>query len=107
MNVKKSGGGGSSKEHEINDYIKRDKKFIYNEIDIIELGTIIIGMSWASTVNLLFPDVKWKKTGYCINLCWYNQSKVIDFYHPSSRNGPATSYSLLQNVFQSKEFRNL
>ena len=35
MNVKKSGGGGSSKEREINDYIKRDKKFIYNEIDII------------------------------------------------------------------------
>ena len=98
MNVKKSGEGGASEEKEINKYVNRDIEYIHKQIDIIDPKVIIIGMSWASTVNLLFPEVDWKQSGYGIEIGRYNGSKVIDFYHPSSRNGPSASYSLLQNV---------
>ena len=37
----------------------------------------------------------------------HNGAKVIDFYHPSSWNGPSASYSLLQNVVRSTECKNL
>jgi len=107
MNVKKSGGIGSSKEKDINKYIERDIEFIHKQIKIIDPEIIIIGMSWASTVDLLFPDLKWIKSGYAINLARFNESKVIDFYHPSARNGVAASYSLLQNVINTVAFKKL
>lgn len=107
MNVKKSGGTGSSDKNTINKYIERDKEFIDRQIEIIDPEVIIIGMSWASTVDLLFPDLKWTKSGYAINLARFKKSKVIDFYHPSARNGVAASYSLLQNVIRSRTFKNL
>lgn len=107
MNVKKSGGSGSSEENMINEYIRRDFDYIHQQIDIIDPEIVIIGMSWASTVNLLFPDIDWKQSGYGIEIGRHNGAKVIDFYHPSSWNGPSASYSLLQNVVRSEEFKNL
>ena len=107
MNVKKTGGGGRSKKLEINEHIQRDFEFIHDQIDIIKPDVIITGISWVSTRSLLFPDVEWIECGYHIDIGKYKSSKVIDFYHPSARNAPSASYSLLQNVFRSRKFKNL
>ena len=95
MNAKKFGGGGSSEENRINEYIRRDFDYINLLVDIIDPEIIIIGISWASTVNLLFPDIDWKQSGYGIEIGRHNEAKAIDFYHPSSRNSPSASYSLV------------
>ena len=107
MNVKKSGGKGYSLENEINEYIKRDFQFIHEEIDIINPDIILIGMSWTSTVDLLFPGVKWFPSGYATVLGRHKNSKIIDFYHPSSRGGVVAPYCLLQNIVNSKAFKDL
>ena len=107
MNVKKSGGKGSSEEKTINRYIKRDYEFIHEQISVIDPEIIVISMSKDSTVNLLFPEMDWKESGYGTGIGRYENSKVIDFYHPSARSGVAAPYCLLQNIVQSKVFRDL
>lgn len=107
MNVKKSGGLGSSVQKIINKYIERDFSFIHKQIKIIDPEIIIIGMSWERTVELLFPKINWINSGYATYIGKYENAVVIDFYHPSARNGVAASYSLLQNIIQSKPFRKL
>jgi len=105
MNVKKSGGGGNSNNAVMKAYAKRDFEFIHQEIVIIEPQIIITGLSWGSLRKVVFPNIKWQSSGYEIDIGKYKQAKVIDFYHPSSRNAPAASYSLLQNVIESQEFQ--
>ncbi|MBA7541762.1 hypothetical protein ES705_34078 [subsurface metagenome] len=107
MNVKKSGGGGNSNNAVMKVYAKRDFEFIHQEIVIIEPQIIITGLSWGSLRKVVFPNIKWQSSGYEIDIGKYKQAKVIDFYHPSSRNAPAASYSLLQNVIESQEFQRL
>ena len=107
MDVKKTGGGGKSKKSVIDFHIERDFNLIHKEIKIINPEIIVTGLSWKSTRDLLFPDVQWKECGYHIKVGKYDNRKVIDFYHPSSRNVPSASYSLLQNVVRSRTFKKL
>lgn len=98
MNVKKIGGTGNSKESEMLEHAKKNFEFIHKQIEIIKPEIIITGFSWESLVDSIFPKVKWRKSGYDTGICKYGDAVVIDFYHPSSRNAPAASYSLLQNI---------
>jgi len=107
MNVKKSGGGENSNKAVMKAYAKRDFEFIHQEIVIIEPQIIITGLSWGSLREVVFPNIEWQRSGYEIDIGKYKQAKVIDFYHPSSRNAPSAAYSLLQNVVISGVFNNL
>lgn len=107
MNVKKSGGNGTSDPEIINDHIKNNLNFLLKEIEIINPEIIITCLSWENSVNILFPDATWSSSGYNIRIGRFKQAKVIDFYHPSSRNAPAAVYSLLQNVINSNAFQSL
>ncbi|MCB0824022.1 MAG: hypothetical protein KDC09_15095 [Bacteroidales bacterium] len=107
MNIKKTGGTGSSKYERILEHLKTNYQFIHHQIDIIDPEIIVLGLSWKEIRNELFPEIKWLNSGYDILIGRHKNSKVIDFYHPSSRNAPAAMYSLLQNVIQAPQFKNL
>jgi len=107
MNIKKVGGGGKSKFDRIMYHVKKSYDFIHREIDIIDPEIIILGITWKEIRTELFPDLEWKDSGYDIAIAKYKKTKIIDFYHPSSRNAPAAAYSLMQNIIRSKAFKEL
>jgi len=107
MNIKKSGGAGNSELNNMIEHIKQNISFIHRQIEIIEPEIIITGTSWNELRNTLFPNLGWLKSGYDIDIAKFKQSKVVDFYHPSSRTPPAASYSLLQNIVGSEAFKEL
>lgn len=107
MNIKKSGGIGNSESKIMTQHLKINFEFLHKQIGIIDPEIIIIGLSWNELRDGLFPQIKWYDSGYDIKIGKFNNSKVIDFYHPSSRTGPAASYSLLQNIVTSDKFKSL
>jgi hypothetical protein len=107
MNIKKNGGGGSSHYDDIMDHLKLNFQLIHQQINIIDPDIIILGLSWRDVRDNLFPEAKWINSGYDVPISKINNYKVIDFYHPSSRNAPAAAYSLLQNIIQSRQFIEL
>lgn len=107
MNIKKTGGSGSSKYVQILEHLKMNYNFLHQQINIISPDIIITGTSREELRNNLFPDVNWVNSGYDIAIGRYKNSKVVDFYHPSSRTAPAASYSLLQNIINSDQFKKL
>lgn len=107
VNIKKSGGTGNSDFSEMMRHLQMNKEFLCREIDIINPEIIITGVTWNELLHGLFPGKEWIKSGYTILLSRCKNARVIDFYHPSARNGPAASYSLMQNVVKSDAFQNL
>lgn len=107
MNIKKNGGKGSSNKEEIKEHLIQNKKRLLNQISIIGPDIIVTGLTWKSLRNELFDTVNWKHSGYNIAIGKFKKAKIIDFYHPSARNAAAASYSLLENVVNSSNFKNL
>lgn len=107
MNIKKSGGCGISECSMMIKHAEINRSFLQRQIDIICPDIIILGTSWNGLRDTIFPDVNWSGSGYDVLIGRYNHSKIIDFYHPSSRTPPAAAYSLLQNIIQSNNFKNL
>ena len=108
MNIKKTGGKGNSNYKEMMRHLEMNIKNLHKQIDIIAPDIIITGIiNWKDFRTKLFPNTKWIESGFSIAIGRSGKAKVIDFYHPSSRNAPAASYSLLQNVIQSKPFQQL
>lgn len=107
MNLKKSSGKGAAQYSQMSGSVKKEKKLIYEQIRIIAPEVIILGLSWKDLTDELFDKVEWKESGFQILVGKWNETKLIDFYHPSSRTPPSASYSLLQNVVRSKVFQRL
>lgn len=107
MNIKKSGGNGNSEYNGMMKHLKMNFDFLHRQIEIISPDIIITGTSWKELCDGLFPTVEWKPSGYDIVIGKFNNAKVIDYYHPSSRIAPAASYSLLQNIISSDKFQSL
>lgn len=108
MNVKKIGGIGLSSEADIREHFTKNKLYIIEEIEIINPDIIILGLSFDETYhNNLYQDINWITSGYNVKIGKYNNIRFIDFYHPSVRFSPSATYSLLQNVYQSKAFQTL
>ncbi|MCX6320389.1 MAG: hypothetical protein NTX93_01080 [Bacteroidia bacterium] len=107
LNIKKSGGGGNSELKRMSEHLKMNFDFLHKQIEIIDPEILILGLSWNKLRDGLFPNIKWEKSGYDILIGKHNKSKVIDYYHPSSRTAPAASYSLLQNIVLSDKFKSL
>lgn len=108
MNVKKSGGKGLANRDNIYEIVTKHKDYIVREIKIINPDIIILGLSFdKELIAQLFGHLDWRPSGYSINIAKFENSKVINFYHPSARNAAPASYSLMQNVIRSDAFRNL
>lgn len=108
MNIKKVGGGSISDCSTMMNYVKLNFNSLHKQIEIISPEIIITGLSWPKLRNALFPSVEWKKSGYDkVMIGKFNNIKIIDFYHPSSRSAPAASYSLLQNIVNNDKFKSL
>jgi len=107
MNIKKSGGGGSAEYVSMMEHVKTNFIFLHRQIKIVSPDIIILGTSWSELRNGLFPNIKWTSSGYVRSIGRHENARVIDYYHPSSRTPPAASYSLLQNIVQSDNFKNL
>jgi len=63
MNIKKSGGKGNSEYNTMMDHAKRNADLINDQIEIISPDIIITGTSWEELRNIIFPSVKWEKSG--------------------------------------------
>lgn len=107
MNIKKSGGVGIANNVTIGDHIEKYKDLIKKQISIIDPDIIVLGLSWTAKSKLIFPGIKWIKSGYGIPVAKYDTYTVIDFYHPSARNGLAASYCLLKCIFNTDIYKNL
>ena len=107
MNIKKIGGRGNSSCEEMMEHLRQNHKYVLEEIGIINPEIIITGLSWEDLRTELFGNLEWQDSGYEIAIARFNNAKVLDFYHPSSRNAPAAAYSLLQNVVRSENFKRL
>ena len=80
---------------------------IQEVIKIIDPEIIILGTSWKKLRNFILDKHDWSHSGYYVAIGKFNKAKVIDFYHPSSRNAPSAAYSLLQNIINSDPFKSL
>jgi hypothetical protein len=108
MNVKKMGGGGLAISEDIYKVVCEHRKYILDEIAIIDPDIILLGLSFDDRLKReLFGPRTWQLSGYTVKLLPFGKAWIIDFYHPSSRNVGAAAYSLLQNVVQSDAFKVL
>lgn len=109
MNIKKSSGSGVSDKKEMREKTKPVVGLVKKQIDIIAPDLIILGLSWSSLRDQLFPELagNWIDSGWDVAVARSGKAKVIDFYHPSSRNVPAASLALLEKVMKGKAFVNL
>lgn len=106
INLKKLGGTGSANSSGILKSVEEHSELLRMQIDIISPNIIIMCTSFDRKIcSALFNEVKWVDSGYQVMIAKVNQISIIDFYHPSSRNVPAASYSLLQNVIASTPFK--
>jgi hypothetical protein len=108
MNVKKSGGLGSANSKSITKVVNEQKEYISKQIAITDPDIIILCLSFdCSLIKKMFSDLELKPTGYNIEIGRHKECRVINFYHPSSRNAPAAAYSLLQNILLSESFAEI
>ncbi|TGL04058.1 hypothetical protein EHQ43_11680 [Leptospira bouyouniensis] len=107
MNVKKIAGGSTANDAELEHYLNRDKEFILEQIAIIEPDVIITGIAKDEYLNLLYPNLKLKSSGYDILIGKEKNMKFVSFYHPSYRVPRAMAYALLKEVCLSEEFKSL
>lgn len=107
MNLKKVGGGGTAVGSSIIEHVRNYRHYLLQEIDIIQPDIIITGISGKPLREELFGKLDWKASGYGIEIVQFKQAKVIDFYHPSSRNAPAAAYCLLERVVGGAAFKAL
>lgn len=88
MNIKKSGGHGNSEFASMMAHAEMNFHFLHQQIDIISPDIIITGTTWRELRNRLFPSVTWTNSGYDVASGRHGSAKVIDFYHPSSKQHP-------------------
>lgn len=111
-NLKKSGGGGSSKQDKIKIAVEDDsnKKLWTEEIRIMAPDLVICGGTYGYIKDLLsFSEVDlpiqsgWYKY-YAVKNLGTHQCTFLDFYHPAYRISPALLYAFFKDCVQ--ELRN-
>lgn len=107
VNIKKTGGGGKADDGNIMQHAIQYRELLHEQLSEIAPHIIVMGLSVPSVRNAAFPELKWKSSGYYCDVAIWKNIKLIDFYHPSSRNAPSASYSLLQNIINSEAFKQM
>jgi hypothetical protein len=105
VNVKKSGGGGSSEYRsfmaDLGATVKEQDivaELVREELRIIDPQVVVMGLTWKGLRQRLFPDVTWKPSGYDVEIGEWEGRTLIDFSHPSARTSSAAVYCLLEKV---------
>ncbi len=107
MNMKKSGGKGSTVFKDFMKVVMSTKDRIHEEIEIID-PDIIVGCGLYNTAwNEVFGIEEWKESGYGKNITRWKNVRIINYYHPSNRFPGAMNYALLGQIYQSKAFKGL
>ncbi|MCG6140659.1 hypothetical protein [Leptospira mtsangambouensis] len=107
MNLKKIGGGSTTIESDLKEYIEEDKAFILREIEIINPDIIVGGIGNHSFWRILFPEIEMISSESGRFIAKVGKMKIISFYHPSSWLTKAEIYLLLKKIFKSDSFTNL
>lgn len=108
INLKKNGGAATSKMEEIISHTIQNKTFIQKQIKLISPNIIVGGVGNSEIWKLLFDNIELISSDYDKLIGRWNNIKIIHYYHPSYYKIPkAMSYSLLQNIIQSKSFVEL
>lgn len=87
INIKKSAGKSSSNDKEIYDYAVKDKELIKAQIDLIAPQIILCGYTAHALMKGVYEKNDYGKfysTEFCIE---HNEMLIIDFWHPSRKNG--------------------
>ena len=89
MNVKKNGGGSSSKWNEIREAMRRDRNFIQEQLalykpDAVILCGSVIGDGLQDVYSLSGDD--WKRTKRGVRYCSVNGALHVLFRHPAARD---------------------
>lgn len=107
INLKKTGGYSSSNMDEIASHTMQNKVYLLRQIELIAPELIIGGVGQTRIWNLLFDDIQLRRCDYDVLVGKWNNIKIIDYYHPGYRIPRAMSYSLLQNIVNSKVFKEM
>ena len=107
MHLVKTTEGGVTVPEGFARRLERDRKFILDQIDIIAPDVVVGGLGDFELWGRIFGPGLDVKTTYGTRVFRHREMKVIDFYHPAYRISGAALYSLFQNVFRSKTFREL
>jgi hypothetical protein len=87
INLKKSNGISISRNSDLIEYIKKDKKFIKKQIEIINPNIILCGYTGDMLFQYVFEDdsyIEKYKSEYIIE---YNGKPYINYYHPARKLG--------------------
>jgi len=102
MNVKKSSGTGNVSDDVIITVANSDKEFILKEIGIISPDVIICCLGFSGRIiNAIFGDTLLRPSGCGIQIGQWQNSKLIEFCHPSVRSGGPAFYVLLREAIKS------
>jgi len=108
MNIEKTGGDSRSKNNKIIRHLEMNLDFLRKQIDIISPDIIVTGTGFLKKVREdLFENTLFESD--CnIYIGKYKNSKIIDYYHPSSRTLTAEAYYyLLRKIINSTQFKQL
>jgi hypothetical protein len=103
-NLKKTGGGATSKPKVISAHARKDFALWRRELEIMKPDLIICGNTYRDVAdNLKLDKVKLltrHKTPYYYSLWDFNTQKtiILDFWHPNHRGNRAENLKLLQQV---------
>jgi hypothetical protein len=95
INLKKSNGNSVSKNSNLIDYAKKDKKLIIKQIEMINPNIVLCGYTADILFQYIFEDnsyVEKYKSEYVIE---YNGKPYINFYHPARKAKKEEEYTRL------------
>lgn len=112
VNIKKISGGPQVQGDVLEDYFKRDKKYIYSQIrQILNPNIIVCGGGSGQLKNKIIQDIysdySFEKINDWCYLCNEKDLLVIDSYHPSARISKVRKFddmiAAVQEVYKLKK----
>ena len=99
VNIKKTGGGGSSDWDELVEHTKKNKYLLLEEIKIINPDIIICGGTfWI--IEKVFNDFKVEESKCGVHYAVYNEKVFLDFVHPAYQVKHAMMYSYFKDCMK-------
>lgn len=108
VNVKKTAGKSNSDMNEINEFAKRDRVELKQQIELYDPTVIICGYTMSSLNIIMIGNEKNGIKDYsCPNQNWFYTFKLnghdviaIDYYHPSNQFPDLLNYYALMHIYQ-------
>lgn len=107
MNMKKSGGQGTTIVKDFMEVVRNTKDRILEEVRIIDPDIIVGCGIYDAAWYEVFGISNWVESGYGKNITRWNNTRIINYYHPSNRFPRVMNYVLLGQIYHSKAFTEL